>query len=339
MNTYTFTIWLIGLLLVFSCNQKVENGLVAEEEAGISVIAFGSCNRHNLPQPLWQPILEENPDLWIWLGDNVYGDTHDMELLASKYKSQYEHEEYKKVREQVEVIGIWDDHDYGINDGGFQYAKKDESQQLMLDFLDEPEDSPRRDQKGAYASYTYGSGDQKIKVFLLDARYHRDTIYKKDNAYQPNLEGTILGEEQWEWLEKEFKNSDASIHIIASGIQIIAEEHGSEKWANFPKEREKLFNLIVDTGIQNPILLSGDRHIAEISRKTLSNGYDLYDITSSGLTHTWDKWRPEANKHRIGEHIAELHYAVFHIDWENRSIAVGIRGEEQKEFLAHEIGF
>lgn len=339
---YSLLVILFVGLISCSKNQNKQEEILIEPEVSKSLtsIAFGSCNKHDLPQPLWNPILEENPDLWIWLGDIVYGDTHDMDLLKSKYESQYNQADYVKVRENMDIIGIWDDHDYGINDGGVNYAQKVESQKLMLDFLDEPTNSERRNQKGAYASYTYGEGDQKVKIYLLDARYFRDTLELVDRVYKPNLEGTILAEAQWKWLENEFKNSDAVINLIASGVQFIAEEHPFEKWANFPNEREKLMQLISDTGIKSPIFLSGDRHIAEVAKTQLPNGKEIFDITSSGLTHTWKQWRPEPNKYRVaGDHVAELHYGLLNIDWKNKMMRFSIRGEDRKEYLMQEIAF
>ncbi|MGY6559931.1 MAG: alkaline phosphatase D family protein [Nitritalea sp.] len=328
-------------IALFSCQSGPKGAATAEAEAPENSplrMAFGSCNKHDLPQPLWDPILADNPEVWIWMGDNVYGDTHDMELLEKKYQAQFAHPAYTQLRKQAQVIGIWDDHDYGINDGGKYYSQKEASQALMLDFLEEPADSPRRSQAGAYASYTYGQGQQRAKVILLDARYHRDTIYRVDGAYRPNTSGTILGEAQWEWLEKELRESDAQVHLIASGVQFIAEEHGWEKWANFPKELERLEALLISSGAANPVFLSGDRHIAEISRKTLANGQDIYDITSSGLTHTWSSWRPEPNKHRIaGDHVAALHYGLLEIDWQAAEMHTWIKGEGGEVLLEQRI--
>ena len=34
----------------------------------IQVIAFGSCNRDELPQPVWPAVESLSPDLWIWAG-------------------------------------------------------------------------------------------------------------------------------------------------------------------------------------------------------------------------------------------------------------------------------
>jgi hypothetical protein len=34
-------------------------------------VAFGSCNDQSFPQPLWPTIAAHEPDLWLWMGDNV----------------------------------------------------------------------------------------------------------------------------------------------------------------------------------------------------------------------------------------------------------------------------
>ena len=43
-------------------------------------------------------------------------------------------EEFRALQASCEVIATWDDHDYGQNDGGKDFSKKVESQQLLLDF-------------------------------------------------------------------------------------------------------------------------------------------------------------------------------------------------------------
>lgn len=322
------------LLLTISAFQNTWAQNHSSKKAFVQSIAFGSCNKHDLSQQLWNPINTDKPDVWIWLGDIVYGDTHDMDLLQEKYKLQNEVPEYQKLKANSTVIGIWDDHDYGINDGGKYYSKKEASQQLLLDFLDEPKESPRRNQEGAYSSHSFGTGDNSVKIILLDARYHRDTLKKENGKYIPNMEGTVLGEAQWQWLENELKTSNARITIIASGIQVIPTEHPFEKWENFPQERERLLNLIASSKAKNPILLSGDRHIAEISLlKDFRFPYGLYEITSSGMTHTWSNYREEYNPYRVGNLIASLHYGNLNFDWENEKMTFYIKGENGQVYL------
>jgi alkaline phosphatase D len=277
---------------------------------------------------MWEYILQNKPELWIWLGDNVYGDTQDMAALKQKYELQKNNQEYRKLTASTPLIGIWDDHDYGINDGGKAFAKKKESQQLMLDFLGEPAESERRSREGGYGSYTYGPQGKQVKIILLDTRYFRDTLMRPDNVYAKNENGQILGEAQWQWLEGELKNSTADVHLIAGGIQMIPEEHIYEKWANFPRERARLFELIASTRAKGVLLLSGDRHIAEISRYAHPNiAYPLYEITASGLTHSATQNQGEPNQYRIGSLINVLNFGFMTITWKQHiEVLLQIRG-------------
>lgn len=301
----------------------------------LQTIAFGSCNRQDLAQPLWKDILEHEPNLWIWLGDIIYGDSEDADFMKKQYSLQTKVEGYQKLIESTPIIGIWDDHDYGVNDGGKEFAAKKQNEGLLLDFLGVPQNAEVRSREGAYQSYTLGKKGQQVKIILLDSRYFRDKTNKlKMGGYKPNLEGTILGEAQWAWLEKELQNSTAQIHLIANGIQVIPEEHRFEKWANFPNERQRLFDLIKKSQAKGVILLSGDRHIGEVSKLDIEGmDYPLYEFTSSGLTHAYTRFTGEKNRHRVGEVASELNFGVLQIDW-GKSIEVKalMRGLNGKEF-------
>jgi alkaline phosphatase D len=222
------------------------------------------------------------------------------------------------------VIGTWDDHDYGANDAGRSYPKRDSSQMLFLDFLDVPRDHPRRDRAGVYSAHVYGPPGRQVKVILLDTRYHRDPITRdplSEQRYYPNPDGDILGPEQWAWLERELQSSDAQIHLIGSSIQAIAREHPWEKWANFPQARDRLLDLIQRSGAPGVLLLSGDRHLAELSRLDDAVDYPLYDLTASGLTHH-ASFERERNQHRVGPLIADLNFGLLEIDWTARPVTL-----------------
>ncbi|MEM1358390.1 MAG: hypothetical protein AAGF89_09335, partial [Bacteroidota bacterium] len=64
----------------FSTN-KGQVGLLNMEED--FVIAFGSCNNQRRAQDYWPVIGEKKPDVWLWLGDNIYSDTDDMQQMAA----------------------------------------------------------------------------------------------------------------------------------------------------------------------------------------------------------------------------------------------------------------
>ncbi|MDH5609007.1 MAG: alkaline phosphatase family protein [Cyclobacteriaceae bacterium] len=330
-----FIFLLAGVLAISSCRQ---NNTASRKEL---VIAFGSCNRTTQPQDIWPAILANEPDVFIWLGDIIYGDSHNMAVLSSKYKKLAGEPDYQKLAKQAEIIGVWDDHDYGQNDGGKYYPQKDSSKLMLMDFLHTPENDPVRTRAGFYTSYLYGNAPEQVKVILLDARYFRDTVLADPSGarrYIPNPDGDILGEEQWEWLRKELEDNSAKVNIIGCGIQMIPAEHGFEKWANFPKSRERLFNLLNETRPSCPILISGDRHIAELSAYSLDENYTLTEFTSSGLTHTWSSMWPEENRYRIGETIVKRNFGILRIQWENTPrVTLEVRGLGDSLFKEHQV--
>ncbi|XP_010266313.1 PREDICTED: uncharacterized protein LOC104603847 isoform X2 [Nelumbo nucifera] len=314
------TCLLLLLLLVagFPCK--------ASDERLVSRIAFGSCSNQSSPQPIWKAIIDFDPQIFIWMGDNIYGDIRrpfklfgkertfgpwknvqrfvpvSEEEMQIRYKKAKSNPGYSQLREKTQVIGTWDDHDYGLNDAGKEFSRKEINQRLLLDFLDEPQDSPRRKQAGVYASYTFGPKDKNIKVILLDTRYHRDPLFS---------DGSILGSSQWAWLEKELNDPTSTFTIIGSSIQVISNLSATtgplfymESWGRFPKERDRLFKLIADSKRDGVFFISGDVHFGEISRYDCASRYPLYEITSSGLTQAVEKAVPQS-----------LHFLVRVLAW------------------------
>jgi alkaline phosphatase D len=279
-------------------------------------LAFGSCNRPSLPQPLWNDVRALAPDAWAWLGDIVYADTEDIARTRRLYAEQAARPDYAALVAQTRVVGIWDDHDFGKNDAGSEYPKRSDSQAALLDFLGEPEDSPRRAQLGTYASYVFGDGDRTLKLILLDGRYHRDA---------PGALADTLGKAQWAWLEHELSSSTARVNVVTSGYQVLPLDHSNEKWGNFPAARARLLELLAKTRTPGVVLLSGDRHFAELSCLTGGPlGYPLYELTSSGLTHAYDN-ADEPNRYRVGELYPHRNFGSVRVDWSTGTLALEAR--------------
>ena len=297
------------------------------------MVAFGSCNMPLELNPFWDDILAENPDVWIWGGDIVYADTDDIDRLKAIYAQQDTVQGYANLKAAVPIIGTWDDHDFGVNDGGSEFAVKKESQQVFLDFMGVPKDSERRNQEGVYTSHDYTTLQGKIKILILDTRYFRSELLKDedpDRRYKPNEadDATVLGEAQWKWLQNELNHSDADFNLIMSSIQFLSGEHGFETWGNFPKEVEKLENMIIDSKAEGVIILSGDRHISEFSKKTLPGmDYPLIDFTSSGLTHSYFSYDGEPNQYRVGEVVSSKSYGTLTLDFKTKQVDFKIMGD------------
>lgn len=298
---------------------------------GVFRVAFGSCNKQWKPNYMWKAIRNCRPNLWIWLGDSVDASTEDMNYLKHQYEKQKQNPEYAELGKGCPIIGTWDDNDYGMKNGNSRYPKKAESQQLFLDFIDEPKDSPRRKQNGVYASYLYGDPGKRIRVILLDLHY---------NADEPGPDADILGETQWQWLKSELEDSIDDVVLLGSSLQLLSSQHPYEHWGNYPKSRERILKLIFETKPKLAVILSGDRHLGELSRlNDLALPYALYDVTSSGLTHHVDFFyrlrsffSPEQNRYRVGKLFYHKNFGVIDIDLSGRTPAISLqlRGQENR---------
>lgn len=311
-------LFLIGLIFTNIAFAN-ENTQKLKSVETLTRFAFGSCNKEWKKQPMWKHIMKDAPQLFLWGGDNIYGDKgpHKNNLLY-KYMVQNNNPHYKELKNTTPIIGIWDDHDYGDNNGTSDYSGKYISQQLFLDFIQEPVNSFRRTQDGIYTSYTFGSGNKQVKFILLDNRFH---LIEKDEK-----NATILGEGQWNWLEEQFKNSSARIHFIVSGIPFLPNKMiHTEEWADYPGEKEKLLKLIDKYNVSGVIFLSGDKHFSAITK---NHGH--VEIMSSGLTHKTNRVLIPWIKTKFPKSFFNLNYGLIDINWNKKNPTISVKIKSQK---------
>jgi alkaline phosphatase D len=289
-----------------------------------TVIGFGSCSHQGRSQSFWEPILTNQPDYFIFGGDNIYSDTYDMALQRKKYQQLAALAGFKALKKQCIVMATWDDHDFGLNDSGGDFPQKIESRENFLNFWGVPKRSPRRNNPGVCNANIVEIHGLRLQFILLDTRFFRSSLVKREvqvegeGRYGANKKrnATMLGSEQWEWLEQTLKEP-ADIRILVSSVQVVPEDHYWEAWDKFPMERTRLFNLIKSTKANGVIILSGDRHMAELSRHDKAIGYPLYDLTSSGLNMGRGGYWPEPNRHRVGKQFFENNFGLVLIEWKD----------------------
>lgn len=300
-------------------------------------IAFGSCCDQDRPQPIWDAVLGARPELFIFGGDNVYASAQPwrQERLTAAYARLASEPGFARLREQLPHLAIWDDHDYGLNDGGAEFVHKEASKQAFLKFWKVPDDDPRRGRPGLHHAIVAGPVGQRLQVILLDGRWFRSPLLPTNQRGAPGRERylpdpdpakTLLGPAQWAWLEAQLR-VPADLRLIVSGIQVLASGHGWECWGNLPLERDRLIQLVADKAVGGALFLSGDRHVGGIYRENLPGGRGLLEVTSSGLTHAWRDAR-EAGPNRLGELVTENHFAQLDIDWAGRAIELSFIGED-----------
>jgi alkaline phosphatase D len=271
------SLWIVilGVIIysasVFSLNN---NTLMLNKIERLNKLAFGSCNNQLFPQKQWKNMLPLKPDLFMFGGDNIYGDKkYTFPGVEWDYWVQNSRPSYHKFKKHVPIIGIWDDHDYGKNNGGEEYKDKKNSQRHFLDFMQVESDDPRRNQEGIYTSYVFGPIHEQVKIILLDARYFRN---KK----------TLLGEKQWQWFEDQIRNSTAKFHLIANGTAVFYPNYKSgEEWIDVPGEIERLIELLTKHKPSGTLLISGDKHHSAFIKAKI-NGKIWHEFMSSGMTHS-----------------------------------------------------
>lgn len=325
------------------------------------LIAFGSCAKTELDQSIWNDINSRSRDIggydaFVWGGDNIYADVErktwekvlyslfpplvnfesgvrerashvgaDPERLRRLYDVQDNLPGYKAfVSSGVPIEGIWDDHDYGINDGDRLYEFRKESQQLFLDFFRVPESNERRRRDGIYYSRSFDFAENlngkcscltddngttsttsssvppktRVKLIMLDVRFFRDP-WELDETVEDSPH--ILGDAQWKWLEEELLSSDnvPDVAIIFSGFQVLPKNpYGPhETWSRAPIAKRRLLRLQIRAQMAGTrtLLVSGDVHFSEINEEICVarspdgevRTYRMAEYTSSGMTHAW----------------------------------------------------
>lgn len=241
-------------------------------------LAFGSCARHQLDaeQPVFHAIDAAEPDLFFWLGDNIYADSASSWVFAEDYRRQRSIASTLPLMRAVPQLAIWDDHDFGLNNSDVNNPARDASLTAFRNYWANPAfglpDCP-----GVFFRYAYGGVD----FFLLDGRYYRSPNTDPDGSTK-----TLLGARQGEWLRQELLASPAPFKVLVCGSGWSSEDGPKgDTWGAFLTERDALFDFIRDRGIEGVFCLSGDTHFGEINCIPWSErgGYDLYDLVSSPL--------------------------------------------------------
>ena len=287
----------------------------------ILTLGFGSCLHQDRSMAILKTIEKKELDLFMFIGDNVYGDQEDGELdkLIRTYKQQYNNLE--NFLKNVSTEFIWDDHDFGINDGGSNYRYKDRAKELFLETWKIPSNDLRRLRDGLYFDKIIKKNGLKVHLIFLDNRSFKSEWKLTDEFNKEGKERyvkdfdpqkTLLGKKQWQWL-KDKLNEDSDIKIILSSLQILSLGHGWESWDKLPLERERLFNLIDESDVSNLIILSGDRHRGGFYRFKTNDNNDIHEFTSSSLNLPIPFNTEEKGPLRIGSTYRKANFGVVRI--------------------------
>ena len=251
-------------------------------------LALGSCTYINEPaydRPgrsygdsygVFDAIAAKDPDVMLWLGDNVYlrePDWGSWSGFLHRYTHTRSTTEMQRLLRSTSHAAIWDDHDFGPNDGDASFVGAKMAREAFDIFWPNPTNGVPG-VEGTTSMFSYYDAD----IFLMDDRTFR--VPGENKTSEP----AMLGSEQVEWLIRALKYSDASFKLVAVGSQVLNPAAVYENMSTIPKERDELLRRIEEEGIKGVVFLTGDRHFTELSTLQLKDGRTIYDLTTSPIT-------------------------------------------------------
>ena len=312
----------------------------------ITRVLVASClNEEAAEAPALEEIAKEKADLFLMMGDNVYGDMDGKQVLSNQaeldelresFRDLAARPDFQAVRAAHPMMVAWDDHDYGANDGGKDFPFRRLSERIHERFWGlEKQDVGAW--PGTYYARTFGPEGKRTQIIMLDTRFFRTPLTRTDEygakgkeRYVPSADvrQDMLGTDQWTWLENQLQQP-ADLRLIVSSVQVVATDgQGYESWSRLPLEQSRLYGLIGETGAKGVVFVSGDRHAAFLYRKEGVLDYPAYELTASSLNASFSDTTDEMDIAQIGAGYSPENFGAIDIDWETGTAALSIKADD-----------
>jgi alkaline phosphatase D len=177
----------IILFLLIACEENQSTKSI--KNPNVYSIGFGSCLTQERSMPIFNTIKDENYDLFLMIGDNVYGDSEREDLLELREAYDKQRQNFDNLNLNFPIEAIWDDHDYGLNDAGKEYAYKEDAEQLFLDFWNISQWMMSEDLEMVCILNGLKTIDGlTVQMLFLDTRFFRDALLPTDERGAPGKE-------------------------------------------------------------------------------------------------------------------------------------------------------
>ncbi|MEQ9505220.1 MAG: alkaline phosphatase D family protein [Hyphomonas sp.] len=314
-----------------------------DEGQAMTRILVASClDEEKGDSATMRSIAGETADLFLMIGDNVYGDRNgpayvnnqpELDELRASFRDLAAREDFQAVRAKFPMMVAWDDHDYGANDAGREFPFRRLAERIHERFWGlENEDVGAY--PGTYYERTFGPEGQRTQVIVLDTRFFRSPLTPTDEwgkkgkeRYIPSTDAAqdMLGNDQWTWLENRLQD-EADLRLIVSSIQVLPTDgHGYEAWATMPLEQQRLYRLIRESEAKGVVFVSGDRHTAFLYRDDAALPYPAHEITASSVNVAFAETTTEMDKAQIGEGYPPENYGAIGIDWAAGTVSLEVK--------------
>jgi alkaline phosphatase D len=264
--------------------------------------AFASCQHYETGlYTAYAEMAKDNLDLVVHLGDYIYEgpgreSTKTLKLIRKHHgpklmtleNYRQRHAQYRTdpllqgMHKLCPWLVTWDDHEFENNYAGPISEKKKAD---PVAFLEQRANSyqayyeamplrrysvPQGPNMKIYRTISFG----RLATFqVLDTRQYRSDQPNDDKASDINEaamdpHGTLLGEQQANWLKGALLKSPATWNILAQQVMMgmadrapgEPKSYSMDQWPGYAYERIKLMKYIADRKIPNPVVLTGDIH-------------------------------------------------------------------------------
>ncbi len=299
---------------------------------------------------IFESIYEQDPDLMIWLGDQIYLREADWTTKTGIYHRYDHYRSFPHLRALFATVhhyAIWDDHDFGPNDIGRTFWNKEATLAAFKLYWGNPSYG-FQDMPGITTFFNWGD----VNFYLLDNRFHRVSADADPEPF--GIPKSHHGKKQIDWLVETMRYQQgqdgfvysSSFNIVVTGNQVISDHPNPDGFRNYEGEWQYMIDRIIHAGIDGVVFLSGDVHYTEFSKEVRVGGgepgtpgkagkpgapYVFYDLTVSPLTSGVFA-RPSDNSHRLDifpdsdrDFIAQRNFATLDFKGEKNDRRIEIR--------------
>jgi len=325
-------------------------------ETALTQILVASClDEEKGDSAAMRSIAKEQADLFLMIGDNVYGDKNgpayvnnqpDLDELRASFRDLAAREDFRAVRAKFPMMVAWDDHDMGANDAGREFPFRRLAERIHERFWG-LENQDVGAYPGTYYARTFGPEGKRTQVIVLDTRFFRSALAPTDEWNKPGKERympsadpaqDMLGNDQWTWLENRLQDK-ADLRLIVSSVQVLPTVHGFEAWSRMPLEQQRLYRLIRESEANGVVFVSGDRHTAFLYEDDAALAYPVSEITASSLNVAFAETTAEMDTRQQGEGYPPENYGAIGIDWDAGTVSLQIKSGAGETVRAHTAKF
>jgi alkaline phosphatase D len=232
------------------------------------VLTFGAvaCTDKSRPLSVLSRAAERTDlDAFLFCGDNAYCDgAVSLADYRSEYVAHFGRADHVAVRAATGMYITWDDHEIknDLNPESIDESQLTAAFKAFFEHAPVVESTSRR----IWRSARWG---KTAEVFVLDCRSERkpSTILSDNPQY--------ISPEQMQWLKLGLSASPATFKIIMNSVPItnmpsVWDAYPTDRWEAYGKQRTEILSYIDDANITGVLWLSGDFHLAFISKVSTS---------------------------------------------------------------------